>query len=87
MVNQEELAICRRRGHDATFLGDGWIQCKWCGMWLRQRKLLDEQEDEPPQSEINLIAKFMEEEVGPAKQRIKQRAEEAARGGSGAFQE
>ena len=62
MVNQNELAICRRRGHHLTFLGDRWIQCKWCGMWLRQRKVLDEQEDAPPQSEINLLAKFMKEE-------------------------
>jgi hypothetical protein len=30
-------------------------------MWLRERKLLDEQEDAPPASEINPLPKFMEE--------------------------
>jgi hypothetical protein len=52
MVNQEELASCRRRGHE-TGLGmkDGWMQCKWCGMWLRQVTKIEEREDEPPESE------------------------------------
>ena len=53
MVNPEELAICRRRGHDAppAIFSEGWIQCKWCGMWLRQVRTTEEREDEPPKDE------------------------------------
>lgn len=54
MVNQEELAICRRRGRHAIFLGSGWVQCKWCGMWLRGLTTIEEREDEPPEEELAL---------------------------------
>jgi len=30
-------------------------------MWLRERKVLDEQENTPPEREINRLAKFAEE--------------------------
>ena len=53
MINQEELAICRRRGHKAVLLGNDWTQCSLCGMWVRQRKVVDEREDEPPEEEID----------------------------------
>jgi len=58
MINAEELAICRRRGHDfggaeTPPTGAGWKQCKSCGMWLRQDSAIREREDEPPQTEIN----------------------------------
>ena len=35
MINAEELAICKRRGHnpEAGFGMGGWVQCVSCGMW------------------------------------------------------
>jgi hypothetical protein len=53
MVNQEELAVCRRRGHAAERfeMKKGWIRCKWCGMWLREVAKIEEREDTPPESE------------------------------------
>ena len=42
MINPEELAICKRRGHDAgSFLDHGWLQCKWCGLWLREVRTIE----------------------------------------------
>jgi hypothetical protein len=46
MINPEELAICRRRGHSLRF-GKGWSQCKWCGLWLREQCTIEERADEP----------------------------------------
>ena len=52
MINAEELAICKRRGHDAGhFLEHGWAQCRWCGHWLRQVRAIEEREDAPPEDE------------------------------------
>jgi hypothetical protein len=53
MVNPEELAICRRRGHKVlmTSLAGGWMPCEACGMWLREKRILEEREDEPPEEE------------------------------------
>ena len=66
MIDREELAICRRRGHRAPCLhaGGGWIPCKYCGMWLRERLLTDEREDEPPEEEIDgmVIAERMRQQ-------------------------
>jgi hypothetical protein len=53
MINQDELAICRRRGHQVTLLREDWMQCPHCGMWVRARRVLDEREDEPPENEID----------------------------------
>jgi hypothetical protein len=52
MVNQEEFAICRRRGHKAHVTDQGWAQCDACGMWLREKRTLEEREDEPPADEL-----------------------------------
>ena len=51
MVNQEELAICRRRGHDVLHWSSDrlWHQCTACGMWVREK--IEEREDEPPKKE------------------------------------
>jgi hypothetical protein len=47
MINQEEAAICKRRGRDAGMgLKIGWSECKWCGTWLRE--LCTIEEDTPP---------------------------------------
>jgi len=60
MVNGEELAICTRRGHDATGLGigEGWIQCKWCGMWLRAIHTIEEREDAPAAQDMGMFARI-----------------------------
>ena len=56
MINAEELTVCKRRGHDAEIgLRSGWVQCKWCGMWLREVKTVQEREDDPPVSERNTL--------------------------------
>ena len=52
MVDQEELAICRRRGHKAHVTDLGWAQCDACGMWLREKRTLEEREDEPSEDEL-----------------------------------
>jgi hypothetical protein len=60
MVNRDELAICKRRGHDLGIAFDQkWKQCKWCGMWLRQVHTIEEREDEPPADEQSPSARFL----------------------------
>ena len=58
-VNEEELAICRRRRHNLgnarISLAAGWAQCKSCGMWLRKVCTLQEREADPPAAEINKL--------------------------------
>ena len=44
-MDAEELRICRRRGHSPT-MGEGWSQCKWCGLWLREKREIEERESE-----------------------------------------
>jgi len=53
MINPEELAICRRRGHAELATPRGWAQCKWCAMWLREKRTVEEREDEPPEEELD----------------------------------
>ena len=54
MVNQEELAICRRRGHDLRpRVGDGFEPCPKCGMWIRDVITREEREEEPPEAELS----------------------------------
>jgi hypothetical protein len=53
VINHKELAICRRRGHDGGAY-EGWTQCKWCGIWLREVRKMEEREDEPPEEEIDV---------------------------------
>jgi hypothetical protein len=51
-VNADELEVCKQRGHDAgSFLDQGWCQCKWCGLWLREIRTIEEREDAPPDHE------------------------------------
>jgi hypothetical protein len=58
-VNSRELKICKRRGHDARgiSLGD-WIQCQFCGMWLREVRTIEERADEPPKADQNQLLRF-----------------------------
>jgi hypothetical protein len=51
MVNPEELAICKRRGHEPPGREDKWRRCRWCGVWLRTVSTIEEREDEPPEDE------------------------------------
>jgi hypothetical protein len=59
MINQAELVICRRRGHsvDVSFRA-GWVQCKWCRLWLREVCTVEEREDMPPEDEQNPLLKL-----------------------------
>jgi hypothetical protein len=55
MVNAEELTICNRRGHNLHGLAvdEKWCQCESCGMWVREVRVTEESEDEPPEEEIH----------------------------------
>jgi hypothetical protein len=61
-ISRDEVAVCRRRGHDTKaigFMADGrWGQCRWCGLWLRQITTVEEREDAPPQEEQNPMARM-----------------------------
>jgi hypothetical protein len=37
---------------------DKWSRCKWCGLWLRKKQILEEREDDPPKDEINSLSKY-----------------------------
>ena len=60
MIDKEELAICRRRGHDAGILSvpNKWSQCRWCGTWLRTVKIIEERDDDPPEAEQSSLDKY-----------------------------
>ena len=63
MVNQEELAICRRREHSPSpglVPLDYWAQCKWCGMWLRAHRTITEQEENPPEDQRDPMHRLRE---------------------------
>lgn len=66
MINRKELAICKRRGHNAPLLGDGWAQCKWCGTWVREVHTIEESEDAPPKGKLGLMSKIEALPVGPS---------------------
>ena len=51
MIDPVERAICKRRGHSYAAIQEGWTQCEWCGIWLRQVRTIEEREDEPPKHE------------------------------------
>jgi hypothetical protein len=59
MVNPEELAICKRRGHDPKPETDGWTQCRWCGIWHRKVFKIEEQEADPPKEERSGLEKLL----------------------------
>ena len=64
MINQDELTICKRRGHDARGLAldSDWVQCKWCGTWLRQVKTIEERDDAPPKEEQSRLGRLLGED-------------------------
>jgi hypothetical protein len=59
MINQDELAICRRRGHVAKVSDTGWNQCEACGIWLRETRKIEEREEKPAEEELDLHIKAM----------------------------
>ena len=58
MIQPDELAICKRRGHAfaITALHNGWVQCQWCGTWVREVRTKEERVDDPPLEERNEIS-------------------------------
>lgn len=52
-VDAKELEICRQRGHDIPFLGASWSKCKWCHMWVREVRTVEERADPPDAKEQN----------------------------------
>ncbi|HUQ93113.1 MAG TPA: hypothetical protein VM120_15635 [Bryobacteraceae bacterium] len=53
MIHEEELAVCRRRGHEAgAVFAEWWVRCKPCGTWLRKVNTLQQRDETPPQSEL-----------------------------------
>ena len=66
VINPEEFAICKRRGHGTEIsLKGGWVQCRWCGMWLREVQTIEEREDEPPENERNPLPGLRRKYSGP----------------------
>lgn len=63
MINADELSICKRRGHDAGFLGKDWTQCKWCGMWLREVRTIEERAEEPPKDQQSPLDRLIRERL------------------------
>jgi len=58
VINPTELEVCKRRGHEVgPMWGQRWKQCKWCGMWLREIRTIEEREDEPPKDEQDPLAR------------------------------
>lgn len=54
MINSDELAICKRRGHNiALVLDKKWSPCDSCGTWVRRVPVAQEREDEPSEDEIH----------------------------------
>jgi hypothetical protein len=74
-VNKKELSICRKRGH-GCHLDRDWIQCKHCGMWLREIRTVEERETRPPEDEISEFHRLtdLRSEVEKAKGRKKRSA-------------
>jgi hypothetical protein len=51
MIDPEQLAICKQRGHEPMGHRDKWARCKHCGMWTRTISRIEESADEPPEEE------------------------------------
>jgi len=50
MINQKAYAICKERGHSSDLVtAEYWNRCKWCGVWLREVRTIEEREDDPPE--------------------------------------
>ena len=59
MIDPDELKICQQRGHNTEIsLGAQWVPCRWCGMWLREVRTIEERPDEPPADQQNPLLKL-----------------------------
>jgi hypothetical protein len=67
MIDQEQAAICRIRGHKLQGPDelDRWKQCQCCHTWVRERRVLDEREDTPPKEEISIFHTLFEKQKKP----------------------
>jgi hypothetical protein len=50
MIDAQEQAVCARRGH-STYATPQWQRCKYCGLWYREVRTLEESPHAPPESE------------------------------------
>jgi len=46
-IDSQQAAICLQRGHEEA-PEQGWQRCKWCGLWYRERRILEESAAIPP---------------------------------------
>jgi hypothetical protein len=53
-IDQEELEICKHRGHVMAFGHNGWGQCRECMIWVRENRSIEEREDKPPMDDFIL---------------------------------
>jgi hypothetical protein len=70
-VDDKQLAICKQRGHK-NYLKDKWTQCKWCGMWLREVRKVEESRKTPPEGEWDESMR-LDKQLGELNEQIKQR--------------
>jgi hypothetical protein len=61
-VDENELEICRRRGHGAGILTPEWNRCKWCGMWVREVRMIEERIEDPPRNEVGAWTKLTDKD-------------------------
>ena len=59
-IDAKQLEICKQRGHDTGYLGTDWSQCKWCRMWLREVRTIEERRDAPPAEEQSPLGRLLE---------------------------
>lgn len=64
MVDREQLAICKDRGHNMTVLDSMWLQCRSCGMWVKETRVIEEREDEPSAGERSLFMSLQGKDGG-----------------------
>jgi hypothetical protein len=67
-INTEEYTICKRRGHEPGASHQAsWMQCMFCGVWLREVRTIEEREDAPPDNERSMFSRMRTEAKAQAK--------------------
>jgi len=61
VIDRAEYEVCRRRGHEGGLLDTNgkWSRCKWCGIWLRSVRVIEERQDEPPGDERSPVDRYL----------------------------
>lgn len=59
-IDAKQLEICKQRGHDDRHLSSSWWKCKWCGMWLREVRTIEERRTPPPVDEQSPLLRLTE---------------------------